>query len=181
MFLLLMSYVVTIVGGVAALAALRHWVQSSAGIDSLRRWPVTAVIPLQAAISLLWLQALFSFPWLAWNLAQIVSDPWWSILRSAQVVFLLVFTPVSVVLVGDSWLRLHPLPPFWSLARILWGGLVIVAFAITFTYLRVDGADEAGGLMFVFAVLTTLFLARWWLITHPVSREPDSRSSPPTA
>jgi hypothetical protein len=176
-----MSYAVTVAGAVAALAAMRHWVHSSAGIDSVRKWPATAVIPLQTAIALLWLQALFSLPWLAWNLAQIVSDPWWSILRSAQVVFLLVLTPLSVVLVGDSWLRLHPLPPFWSLARILWGGLVAIAVAITFGYLRVDGAHEAAGLMFMFAVLTTLFLVRWWLITHPISREPDSQSSPPTA
>jgi hypothetical protein len=181
MVLFLLSYVVTIAGAVAALAPLRQWVHSSAGIESVRRWPVTAVIPLQTAIALLWLQALFSFPWLAWKLSQIVGDPWWSMLRSAQVVFLLVFTPLSVALVGDSWLRLHPLPPFWSLQRILLGGFAAVAIVTTIMYLPVDGANEVGGLMFIFAVLTTLFLARWWFITHPIRRETDPRSSPPTA
>jgi hypothetical protein len=181
MVLLILSYVVTGVGAVAALVSVRRWVHSASGKQSVRTWPVTLVIPLHTAIALLWLQALFSFPWLAWNLAQVISDPWWSILRSAQVVFLLVFTPVAVAFVGDSWLRLHPLPTLWSLERILLGGFAAIALAVAITFSGAEGADDVGGLMFMFALLTTLFLTRWWLITHPIKREGDPRSSPPTA
>ena len=181
MVLTILSYAIAVVGAVAALVPIRRWVRSASGNESLGTWPATLVIPLQAAIALFWLQALFSLRWIAWNLAQVISDPWWSLLRSAQVVFLLVFTPVAVTLVGDSWLKLHPLPPLWSLDRIWLGGFAALCVGTIIAFLDTEAAQEAAGLTFMFALLTTLFLTRWWLITHPIRREEDQRSSPPTA
>jgi hypothetical protein len=174
--LLLISYAVALAPAIALLVSLRRWVHSPAGQRSIREWPAAIVIPLQTAIALLWLQALFAFPWLVWDLQQIIGNPWWEFLRSAQGIFLAVFLPVSVSLVGDSWLRLHPLPESWMLTRILLIGLGGVASAVVIaeTASNIDGG--AGGLMFFFSLLTTLFLARWWLISHPVSRGTNSTS-----
>jgi hypothetical protein len=173
MVLVIITYGIALLGAAAGLMPIRAWVHSTRGRESLSAWPVAAVIPLQTAIALLWLQALFSLPWIAWNLAQVVADPWWSVIRAAQVVFLLAFVPLTVAMVGDSWLRFHPLPKAWSLARIWLGGLVATAIATSIGALPADGSGEAAGLAFMFSVLTTLFLTRWWLITHPIKRNAD--------
>lgn len=181
MVLLIVSYAIALLGAAAVLARVRAWVHSTRGRDSIRAWPAPVVIPLQTAIALLWLQALFSAPWIAWNLAQVVVDPWWSMLRSAQAVFLIVFVPVTVAIVGDSWLRLHPLPEAWNLARVWLGGFAAIVIATSIGVLPTEGARDAADVAIAFIVLTTLFLTRWWLITHPIKREGDPRSPPPTA
>jgi hypothetical protein len=168
MVLLLVTYAIALLGAGALLTRVRAWVHSERGKASVRAWPPAVVIPLQSAIALFWVQAFLAFRWITWNLAQVLDDPWWSMLRSGQVVFLLVVVPVTVAIVGNSWLRLHPLPEAWSLGRIWLGGLAAIPLATSVGAFPADGAKDAAGLALLFVALTTLFLTRWWLISHPI-------------
>ena len=172
MLLSLLLDAAVLVPAVLLLIRLRRWAASSNSGATIAAWPVQVIVPLQMAIALFWLYAVFiGMRTVAWIVFPLV--PWmvYAIINLIQIVFLLVVVPASLIILGNAWMRHHPLPNSWSLGKIWLGFVAITAFSFALGSVPVTDASTSAGVMLMLALITTLFLTQWWIASHPIRED----------
>ena len=151
-----------------ALYALRRWARSSRGKEALSVWSPGLVLPAQTAIALLWWQMLLDMPWTGYVLYQFMGE--WSVfLVRSLLVFLLLLLPGGLAILDAAWMRLHRMPSQWTLDRVLRiTGLVFLACFILGYMSSSEVLNVGLGVVLVFALVSTVFLTAWWVVSHPV-------------
>jgi hypothetical protein len=164
----------TLAFAIWALFALRRWTRSSRGKETVSTWSPSLVVPAQTVIALLWWQMLLDAPWTAYVLYQFLGD-WSLVLARLLLVFLLLLLPGSLVILDVAWMRLHRIPSerqFGRIWRILgWVSAALVACLAAAYAFHSDLLGIAFGVLFIFVVVSAVFLTAWWLVSHPVLAE----------
>jgi hypothetical protein len=158
--------------GIIALAIwlvirLRTWARSDSGLARLAGWGPFAILSAHGAIATVWVLTAGTSPWSFFWMYQNLGG--WSILPMRLILAaLLILLPAGVVVIDATWLRLHLIPPSWTLPRIWATGLLVWILA-TAAALAVKGTLT----LTLFAIVTfaspviTLFLTVWWFKSHP--------------
>jgi hypothetical protein len=148
---------------------LRGWIRSDSGREHLLTWRPAVFISAQVVVAFIWLAAAVMSPWAYYYLHQAVGG--WSVLPNRFIIAaLFILVPAAVVVVDTVWLRLHTLPPKWTLPRI-WATAIVIWVAAVLLY---GAAENVPGItVFAFValfanLLTTLFLTVWWFFSHPL-------------
>jgi hypothetical protein len=164
----------TLAFAIWALFALRRWTQSPRGKETVSTWSPGLVIPAQTVIALLWWQMLLDAPWTAYLLYQFMGN-WSIVMARLLLVFLLLLLPGSLVILDLAWMRLHRISAerqFRRIWRMLgWVSAALVAcLAGTYAF-HSELLGIAFGVLFIFVVVSAVFLTAWWVVSHPVLAE----------
>jgi hypothetical protein len=151
------------------LIRLSRWARSPKAQFAIAAWPPQVVVPLQMVIALFWFYGVYiGWRTIAWVIFPLVPYLVYAAVNLVQAVFLLVVIPSSLIIVGNAWMRNHPLPNSWSLGKIWVAFLAVVATAFALGSLPVDDVETSAGVMLILSTITVLFLTQWWIASHPI-------------
>ena len=162
------SMVVTFAFSAWLLMALNRWTKSWRGKEILRNWSPGAVISAQTAAAILWWQIIVDAPLTYYVLYQVMGV--WSIVLNAFIVMLVfVLLPGGLLIVDTAWVRLHRIPPQWTVARVwAWAVLISIGGVVVGNVFPNEVVLISMGVVLIFAAVSAIFLTAWWIVSHPI-------------
>jgi|GEM_PF-6339285 len=169
--MIVLTVVAALLAAVWPLIVLRRWTRLHKGQATLRGWDPALVIVAQSASVLLWAQILFTLPATFYLTYRVVGN-WWFLPAMFVVSLLFILIPGAVTIIDMEWLRLHRIPPHFTMGRI-WavGGSAYIALVVLGMRIDGDASRSLVGILLVFATVTTLFLTCWSLASQSRVRE----------
>jgi hypothetical protein len=160
------TMVASLVLAVWPLVVLRRWTRLPRGELTLRNWGPALAVPAQGVVAFLWLVMLVDLPWTFYVLYWFLGSLWFIPAKLAlSLVFVLI--PGGLIILDAAWLRVHPIPPGWTLSRI-WGmtGAVWLSTVVLGALLRLY--DAVFIVLLLFTTVAWIFLTLWWVASHPL-------------